>query len=252
MKITDNSWVLIYFKEGRTYVTPISKEALHTNEGIIPLNRLVGKEYGIKGRTQLGIEYVVSRPTLTDLLKTFERKTQVVYPKDMGLIILLADIGPGSRVVEAGTGSGFLTAVLANFVRPDGKVFTYELRQEFQEIAMKNLSSIGLNRYVVFKLKDVRKGIDEKEVDAVVLDMPDPWNVAEAAYSSLRSGGRVVCFLPTINQVEKTYDALRRKGFIMVEAREILERCYKVKRGETRPEMFMVGHTGYILSATKP
>ncbi|HDI32035.1 MAG TPA: tRNA (adenine-N1)-methyltransferase, partial [Thermofilum sp.] len=184
--------------------------------------------------------------------KIFKRKTQVVYPKDIGTIVLLADICPGSLVVEAGTGSGFLTAILANFVKPSGKVFTYEVRREFQEVAIKNLTMVGLERYVEFKLKDIRKGIDEKEVDAVILDMPDPWNVADIAFSSLRSGGKIVCFLPTINQVERVVETLKERGFIMIEVREILERTYKVKRGETRPEVFMIGHTGYIVSGGKP
>jgi len=252
MLIKRSSWVLLYFKENRFYLARAGEGKLNTNEGIIDLDSLVNKSYGIKGKTHLGLEYIVSKPDLITLFKIFKRKTQVVYPKDIGTIVLLADICPGSLVVEAGTGSGFLTAILANFVKPSGKVFTYEVRREFQEVAIKNLTMVGLERYVEFKLKDIRKGIDEKEVDAVILDMPDPWNVADIAFSSLRSGGKIVCFLPTINQVERVVETLKERGFIMIEVREILERTYKVKRGETRPEVFMIGHTGYIVSGGKP
>jgi len=176
----------------------------------------------------------------------------VIYPKDAAMLILKCGIGPGSRVVEAGTGSGYFTALLAYYVRPSGVVFTYEIRGEFIEIARRNLELAGLLDYVVIKNKDIREGIDERCVDAVVLDMADPWLVVGHAYDALRSGGALACLLPTINQVERTFHEAEKVGFTMLEVEEILVRSYKVKAGETRPSFRMVGHTGFLLFARKP
>jgi len=185
-------------------------------------------------------------------MRGFKRGTQIVYPKDAAYIALHVGIGPGSRVVEAGTGSGALTAVLAHFVKPTGRVYTYEVRREFLEIAKRNLKRAGLDEYVEFKLKDIRKGIDEQDLDAVVLDMPDPWNVAPLAYEALSSGGAIACFVPTVNQMEKVAAALAKTGFIKIDAVELLERHYKAVLGETRPLSMMIGHTGFIIIGKKP
>ncbi|RLE83190.1 MAG: hypothetical protein DRJ67_12615 [Thermoprotei archaeon] len=126
------------------------------------------------------------------------------------------------------------------------------MRREFIEVARRNLRMLGLEEYVVFKEADVREGIEEQNIDAVVLDLAEPWAVLHHAYKALRNGGVLACFLPTINQVERTVEEARRTGFIMVEAEELLERRYKVRRGETRPELRMVGHTGYLVFARKP
>lgn len=251
-RVASGSWVVAYFNERRRYLVRAGSGAFNTNEGVIDLEELVGACYGERWKTHLGIDFILVRPSILDLLEAFERKTQVIYPKDSGYIVLLAGIGPGSRVVEAGTGSGYMTAVLAHAVGPSGKVYTYEIRRDLQDIAVKNLRKIGLEERVVFKHGDVRRDVEERSVDAAVLDIPDPWNAAANVLRSLRPGGRIVCFLPTINQLERTFLALTNKGFIMVEARELIERKYKVKRGETRPETLTIGHTGYIVSATRP
>ncbi|MCQ5374490.1 MAG: methyltransferase domain-containing protein, partial [Candidatus Methanomethylicia archaeon] len=166
-------------------------------------------------------------------------------------IALVANVRSGSRVVECGTGSGALTSYLANMVRPDGKVYTYEVREDFQENAKKNLESLGLEKFVEFKLKDITKGIEEMDVDAVILDMATPWLVVEEARRALRVGGRLVSFSPTINQVEKTVDAMEKAQFINIKAVELIMRRYKVKVNETRPDTIMVGHTGYIVSGRR-
>lgn len=253
MIIGEGELVLLYFGEGRYYVVRIARGSTYSfNEGIVRAEDLLGKRYGQAFKTHIGVEFRALRPSLLDVVYgKFERRTQVIYPKDAALIALKAGVGPGSRVVEAGTGSGYLTAVLAYLVRPDGVVYTYEVRREFLEVARRNLESIGLERYVVFKEADVREGIEERGVDAVVLDLAEPWAVLCHAFSALRSGGILACFLPTINQVEKTVEEARRIGFIMVEAEELLERRYKVRRGETRPELRMVGHTGYLVFARR-
>jgi tRNA (adenine57-N1/adenine58-N1)-methyltransferase len=136
-------------------------------------------------------------------------------------------------------------------VRPGGKVTTYEMRQEFQENARKNIEKLGLSDSVEFRLKDIISGIDESDLDSVVLDMATPWLIVPQVYGALRAGGRTVSFSPTINQVEKTVEEMRRVGFVSIKAVELILRTYKVKANETRPDMVMVGHTGYIVSARK-
>ncbi|RLF06505.1 MAG: hypothetical protein DRK00_01465 [Thermoprotei archaeon] len=254
MMIREGDLALLYFGEGRHYIVRITRGSTYSfNEGIVRAEDLLGRCYGRTLRTHIGVEYKVMKPSLLDVVYgKFERRTQVIYPKDAALIALKAGVGPGSRVVEAGTGSGCLTAVLAYLVRPDGTIYTYEVRREFIEVARRNLRMLGLEEYVVFKEADVKSGIEERDVDAVVLDLAEPWAVLRHAYSSLRSGGVLACFLPTINQVERTVEEARRIGFVMIEAEEVLERKYKVRRGETRPELRMVGHTGYLVFARKP
>ncbi|RLE67863.1 MAG: hypothetical protein DRJ43_06600 [Thermoprotei archaeon] len=251
--VSEGDLVMLCFNEGRYYVVRVVRgNILSFNEGIVKVDDLLGKRYGETLYTHLGVRFTITKPAILDVVyRKFTRRTQVVYPKDAAFIVLKTGVGPGSRVVEAGTGSGYLTAVLAYFVRPDGKVYTYEVRGEFLDIARRNLSIAELDRWVVFKKKDVRQGIDEEEVDAVVLDMAEPWSALKHAYSALRSGGSLACFLPTINQVERTVEEARELGFAMIEVDEILMRRYKVKRGETRPEARMRGHTGFLVFARK-
>lgn len=238
----------------RSYLVKVERgKRLSFNEGFLDSDSIIGRQYGEEVATHLGIRFKLIRPTLLDVIYLgFKRRTQVIYPKDAALIILRCCIGPGSRVVEAGTGSGYLTALLAYLVRPNGMVYTYEVRSDFAKTARENLTAAGLLDYVVIKERDVREGIEEKEVDAVILDMADPWLVVGHAYRALRSGGVFACFLPTINQVERAVMEATNSGFTMVETVELLLRSYKVKRGETRPEVRMVGHTGYMVFARKP
>jgi len=254
LDVHEGDFVVLYFNERRWYVIKARKGARYSfNEGVVSADDILGKTYGETLKTHLGIEFKLAKPTIYDIIyNSFKRRTQVVYPKDAALIVLKSGIGPGSRVVEAGTGSGFLTAILAYIVRPNGVVYTYETRKEFLELAKANLTMIGMDRFVVFKNKDVKEGIDELGVDAVVLDMADPWDVVQHAFASLRSGGVLACFVPTVNQLEKTAEKVREIGFVLIEAEELLSRKYKVSRGETRPEMRMVGHTGYLIFARKP
>ena len=254
MVIKEGDWVLLYIDAKRNYLARVRRgHELHTDEGVIALDELIGSEYGSTLRTHLGVKVIVTRPTLVDIiLRGFKRSTQIIYPKDAAFIVLNAGVGPGSVVVEAGTGTGALTAILAYLVRPSGKVYTYEIRKEILEVAKRNLRRVGLDKYVEFKHRDVRKGIDERNVDAVVLDLPDPWTVLGNAYAALRSGGVVVCFVPTVNQLERTVCAMKEHGFIKVEGLELLERRYKVLPGETRPVNMMIGHTGFIAFARRP
>ncbi|MEM2240367.1 MAG: tRNA (adenine-N1)-methyltransferase [Candidatus Bathyarchaeia archaeon] len=250
--VKEGDYVLLYLDSRRGFLVEVADRVFHTHRGYLKLKELVGQPYGSRVRSSMGAEFVVLKPTLRDfILKKFRRPTQIVYPKDVGLILTYAGIGPGFRIAEAGVGSGALTAFLAYYVRPTGRVYGYEIRPEFIKIAKKNLSYTGLMEYIELKLKDVRDGFDERDLDAVVLDLPTPWEVIPKAYDALKNSGVLISFSPTINQVEKTVEAAKGYGFVSVEAVECLERRFKVKAGETRPETVMIGHTGYLVFTRK-
>jgi tRNA (adenine57-N1/adenine58-N1)-methyltransferase len=223
----------------------------HTHKGYVKLDDLIGKEYGSKAVSSLNIEFTVMKPLLTDFIMKSARQTQINYPKDVALMVMFSGIGSGSRVVEAGTGTGALTTALAHYVRPNGKVYSYDIRVEFQKTAEKNLSRAGLIGFVELKIKDITVGIDETGVDSVILDMAVPWLVVPHAYDALVSCGTLVSFSPTIDQVVKTVEALKDNGFVNVETVECLMRGMQVERGKTRPQTLMTAHTGYITYARK-
>jgi len=226
-------------------------KSFHTHKGYVKLDDLVGKEYGSKVASSLNIEFTVMKPLLTDFIMKSARQTQINYPKDVALIVMFSGIGPGSRVVEAGTGTGALTTALAHYVKPDGKVFSYDIREEFQKTAEKNLFRAGLIDFVELKIKDITLGIDETGVNSVILDMAVPWLVVPRAYEALASCGTIVSFSPTIDQVVKTVEALKENGFVNAETVECLMRGMQVERGKTRPQTLMTAHTGYITYARK-
>jgi tRNA (adenine57-N1/adenine58-N1)-methyltransferase len=164
---------------------------------------------------------------------------------------MFSGIGPGSRVIESGTGTGSLTTALAHYVGSAGKVYTYELRPEFQKNAAKNLQRSGLIANVEMKSGDVTLGYEERDVDAVILDLAVPWLVVPHAYEALKPSGVLVSFSPTIDQVVKTTEALKENNFVFIETIECMMRAMQVERGKTRPQTLMTGHTGYITHARK-
>jgi len=226
-------------------------KSFHTHKGFMKLDELIGKEFGATVKSSLGIEFTALKPTLTDYIMKSSRKTQITYPKDAALIVMFSGIGPGSRVIESGTGTGALTTALAHYVKPEGKVYTYELREEFQKNAEKNLKRANLLDFVELKIGDVTAGIEERDVDAVILDLAVPWLVVPHAYEALKPSGTIVSFSPTIDQVVKTTEALKENNFILIETVECIMRGMQVERGKTRPHTLMTGHTGYITNARK-
>lgn len=251
-KIREGEYVLLYLDDRRTYLVKVERgKVLHTHKGFIKIDDLIDQEYGARIKSSMEVEFVAFKPGIRDYIIKSTRGTQIIYPKDIGLIILYGDIKPGSRIVEAGTGVGALTTALASYVKPEGKVYSYEVRMEFLEIARRNLERAGVLRYVELKNRDITQGIDERDVDAVVLDMATPWLVVPHAYSALRGSGSFISFNPTIDQVIRTVEELRGGGFRYIETIECLVRRIRVERGKTRPETLMTGHTGYITFARK-
>ncbi len=245
--ITDDSLILVYRDRKRRWlVRPRDTPKLHTHLGILDVAALVGSRYGARVETTMRDELVILRPTIEDLVMKAARKTQVVYPKDLGLIAVKLGVHSGSRVVETGTGSGATTALMAYLVQPGGMVYTYDVNPEFQEVARKNITKLGLSPYVTFSIADSKEGFKERGMDAGVLDVGDPWEVVHSMRESLRPSAPMVAITPTTNQAERLVSKMREEGFVAIESMEILLRHLEARVGMTRPSNIMVGHTAYL------
>ena len=249
-KIDPDSFVLVYRDRKRRWlVRPKDTPKLHTHLGILDVSSLVGMEYGVRVTTTLGDELTVLRPTIEDFVMKLARKTQVIYPKDLGIMVVKLGVHSGSRVIETGTGSGATTALMAYLVQPAGMVYTYDLNPEFQEVARKNIERLGLSDYVTFRAGDSRLGFEESGMDAGVLDVGDPWEVVHSMKTSLKPSAPMAAVTPTTNQAERLVAKMKEEGFVNVETMEILLRHLEARVGMTRPSNIMVGHTAYLTFA---
>jgi len=247
-----NDYVLLYFDERRKWLTKALKgREFHTHKGILKLDELVGKSYGDRIVSSLNFDFWILKPTTYDYMMRVERPTQIMYPKDIGIILLKLGICSGKIVVEAGTGSGAMTIAIATAVKPEGHLYTYEVRPEFAETAERNLRRAGVIDYVTIRNLDALAGFQEKNVDAITIDIGEPWRVLSHAYDCLKGGCPLASFSPTVNQVERTVTALKQVGFIDVDTIECLVRTMRVEEGKTRPATTMIGHTGYVTFARK-
>ncbi len=243
--------VLLYQDSRRHWITRVGEGRFHTHRGYLDLNDLVGIESGFSVKTSLGQSLAVFKPRLPDLVESFDRPTQILYPKDIGYAIYMLGLKNGDNVVEVGTGSGALTAAIAQSVAPDGKVYTYENRKEFLRAAQKNVGKGTMSRLVTFRNVDPAEGFLERNADAAVIDLGDPWRLVVPAWEALAGGGVLAAFTPTVNQLEKLADALRKNMFLVLEAVELLVREFKTESGKVRPESRMIGHTAYVTIARK-
>ena len=222
---------------------------LHTHRGVVAHDDLIGSPWGTQLSTHLGYPFLLLRPSTDDLVRNIKRNTQIVYPKDAGYVLMKMRIVPGSRVVEAGTGSGGLTLVLAQAVSPTGRVYSYEARPKMQQLARSNLEQLGFSEFVEFKQRDVSEGFDEYDADALFLDVPTPWDYLVQAHAALASGAFFGSVLPTANQVSRLIEALEQANFGFIEVVELLLRPYKAVSERLRPVDRMVAHTGYLIFA---
>ncbi len=246
-RIKKNSWVLLLGK--KSYVVKV-KGIFHCEFGKIELEKLVGKAYGTEIETHLGEKFVACKPLFTDLLKKAKRKPQIILPRDAAVILAKTGIGKSSVAIDAGTGSGFLAMFLANFVK---KVYTYEKRKEFYEIAKENFRVLGF-RNVEIKYKDVSKGFDEKNVDLVVLDLEKPEKIVKHAYNSLRDAGYLAVFCPYAEEVGKVVKVMK-KNFTEIEVVENMQREWEIsfdKSGQShlRAKPFLT-FTGFLVFGRK-
>jgi len=250
--IHDGDYVLIILNEKKNFLVKVKQnERFHTHKGYVDMNDIIGKRFGSIVKTNKNFELFLAKPNLYDIIKKIQRKTQIIYPKDAAYVIFISNINSGSKVVEIGTGSGALTIALAYHVRPEGHVYTYDINEEFIELAKKNAEKFGLINYVTFKNKNPVEGIEEKEVDSVIIDIGNPWDVVKPAKEALKDSGMIVAFCPTVNQVEKLTISLRENNFKDIHGVELIEREYQTETGKIRPRTVMIGHTGYIIYARK-
>jgi tRNA (adenine57-N1/adenine58-N1)-methyltransferase catalytic subunit len=222
---------------------------LQTHRGVIHHDSLIGQTWGTRIFSHLGSAYILLQPSLADILMETKRNTQIMYPKDVGYIMLNMDIGPEKRVLEAGSGSGAFTTALASSVGHTGHVYSYDNREALQNLARKNILKVGLQDRVTFKIRDISEGFDEFNLDAIFLDLPNPYDYLMQVRQALKSGGFFGTILPTTNQVSRLLEALYHAKFSFVDVCEIFLRYYKNAASRFRPTDRMVAHTGYLVFA---
>ena len=222
-----------------------------THRGILLHDDLIGVPWGTQVFSHMGAPFFLLQPSLADLLTNITRTTQILYPKDIGFILITMGVGAGQKVMEAGTGSGAMTTALAYAVGPEGRVVSYEVKPDVQNLARKNLTRYGLASRVDFKLRDIQEGFDETDADSFFLDVQNPYDYITQVRAALKPGGFLCCLIPTFNQVEKTLYALRQFKFAFIEVCEVLLRYYKPEPSRMRPTDRMVAHTGFLVFARR-
>lgn len=244
--------MLLFHTPRKKWLIKVMKgKKMHTHLGIIDLDAAIGSPYGTCVKTTEDRDVYLLKPTIYDYVMKSERKTQIVYPKDMGYIASRTGLGNGSIVLEVGTGSGALTTFMANIVKPDGHIHTYDVRPEFMEIAKKNIAKAGLEKFVTINQHDIREGLEMRDADLAIVDLGDPWTVVSNVHECLKGSGSFVAICPTMNQVEKLATALKDGNFADIECSEIIIRHIDAREGMTRPSFRMIGHTAYLVFARK-
>jgi len=250
--LREGDLVLLLDSKQRQYlVTLQAGKEFHSHAGFISHEEIIGAGEGVTLRSTRGASYTVLRPTLSEFILKMPRGAQVIYPKDIGPILMLADIRPGLRVLESGVGSGALSM---GMLRCGVDIVGYELREEFADRARANverfLGAEALDRYRI-ELRDCYEGIDETDLDRVILDLPEPWQVVPHAATALRPGGLILAYSPSIVQVMQFREALDKAGFILADSMEVLNRGWHVDGMAVRPDHRMVAHTGFLTTARR-
>jgi len=240
--------LLVDPKQRRYLITLKAGGEFHSHAGFIAHDDLIGGPEGGTARSTRGTTYLALRPTLSDFVLKMPRGAQVIYPKDLGPILMLADIFPGARVLESGVGSGALSMTL---LRAGAEVVGYELRDDFAERAAANVVSFlgdPGDRYRI-EVRDCYEGIDETDLDRIVLDLPEPWQVVKHAEVAMHPGGILVAYTPTIVQAAQLREALAESSFALADTVEVLNRTWHIDGQSVRPDHRMVAHTGFLTHA---
>ncbi len=245
--IAEGTRLMLVDEEGRKYPVVAKKGMLEVRKlGVIDGDRLCSSSFGDRMEVG-GRRFTILRPSVRDLLSVIERRAQIISPKDSFLIPLHLDLSSGGRVVEGGVGSGALTLVLLKAVAPEGKVTSYELREDHADVARRNVEMSGLGACWELRVGDVCTAELPQGVDAVVLDMPNPWDALQNAVRALRAGGHICCYVPNANQLEQSVRAMRDVGLGEVYSFETIQREMVVHEGGVRPSFETLGHTGYLV-----
>lgn len=241
--------LLVDSKRRRYMVTLAADGEFHTHAGVLPHAQLIGQMEGVTVRSSGGGQLLAIRPTLSDFILKMPRGAQVIYPKDLGPILMMADIFPGARVLETGVGSGALSMTM---LRAGAVVTGYELRPDFAARAQRNVATFlgeeAASRYQV-EVRDAYEGLDVSDVDRVVLDLPEPWQVIKHVTSVLRPGGLLVAYTPQITQAAQLRETLDEHRFDLAETIEVINRSWHIEGQAVRPNHRMVAHTGFLTSA---
>jgi tRNA (adenine57-N1/adenine58-N1)-methyltransferase len=253
--LTEGELILLVDKVGRRHRVRLKAGERHSiHSGMVSHDDLIGRPEGIIVTTQLGARLLAVRPTFAEQVTGRVRQAQPIYPKDLGAILVAADIHPGAKVLEAGTGTGALTLAVLRAVGPDGLVVSYEQREEFHEAAKRAIvDSLGsLPPNLTLKVGNAYEEIVERDIDRVLLDLPEPWQAVPGAKAALRPGGIIFAHCPNVSQVGRFFDCLREvRGFGMLEAFEVLQRGWTVRGRSMRPSHRMVAHTGFLCFARR-
>ncbi len=242
--------LLVDAKQRRHLITLEAGGAFHSHTGIIDHDALLGRSEGVTVRSTMGARLIAVRPTLSEYVLKMPRGAQVIYPKDLGPILIIGDVFPGARILESGVGSGALTSTLLRAIGPHGHLTGYEIRDDFADRARRNIEGfLGPDLPLDIEVRDVYEGIELHDLDRVMLDLPEPWRVVKHAEAALRPGGILVAYLPTIGQVGRLREALNESAFGMAETIEVLQRSWHVDGQSIRPDHRMVAHTGFLTHA---
>lgn len=242
--------LLLDTKRRRHLVVLQAGGAFHSHAGIVAHDDLIGAPEGTRVRTTMGARLTAVRPTLAEYVLEMPRGAQVIYPKDLGAILVHADVFPGARVLESGVGSGALTMTLLRALGPDGHVLGYEIRDDFAGRARRNVEAfLGPDVPLTVEVRDVYEGIEATDLDRILLDLPEPWRVVPHAAGALTRGGILCAYLPTILQVATLRAAIAESEFGMAQTFEVLHRTWHVEGQSVRPDHRMVAHTGFLTVA---
>lgn len=236
-------------ERGKKYVLKEGKE-FQSDLGIIKAEQINSAEVGDELKTHLDHIFKVIKPNVNDFIEIMDRRCSILIQKDIGVVLARTGLGAGDRVVDAGTGAAAIALNFGNVVGETGQVYTYEIREDFAEVASKNIENFGITNIEV-KNKDIKDGIDETDVDLVFLDLPKPFEIFEDVYRSLKVGGWLAVYAPYIDQAEIAYRVAKKLGFYNIEIIETLERGLEVRPQGVRPKTRMVGHSGYLVFARK-
>ena len=244
---------IVYDNKKRKWLRKVeSGKQFHTDRGYLDYDDIIGKQFGsIVLSKPYNHKFFLFKPLPSDIVVNMVRASQIIYPEDIGLILVYTGIGPGSVVVEAGTGSGSLTGILGKYVQPTGHIYSYDVRDSAIKQAKKNMKKLGVADFVTIKKGDLLTDVEHSEVDVVVLDLANPWLAMEKVHGFLKNSGVLCSFSPVIEQVIKTHEALKTNHFHDIKTFELLKREIRVKFNATRPNSRMIGHTGYITFARK-
>jgi len=240
---------MILDERGKKYILKPGAE-FQSDLGIVKADVLDNAQIGDEVKSHLDHSFKIVKPNVNDFIDLMERRCSILIKKDIGQVLAHTGLGAGSRVVDAGTGAGAIALHFGNVVGLQGKVFTYEIREDFAEVAHRNIDNFGITNIEV-KNKNIKEGIDEDNIDLIFLDLPKPFEIFEEAMESLNVGGWLAVYAPYIDQAETSYRVAKKLGFYDIEIIETLERGLEVRTQGVRPKTRMVGHSGYLLFARK-